>query len=36
MEKILNKKICIFCDYGDKAKDGECIVKKFGGKCKIW
>jgi hypothetical protein len=33
MKKIIDKKLCKFCDFGDKRKEGECICKncKFEG-----
>jgi len=27
MKEIIDKKLCRFCDFGDKKHDGSCILK---------
>jgi hypothetical protein len=35
MKDIIDKKMCKYCDFGDKKQDGLCISKMMGGNCKF-
>jgi hypothetical protein len=35
MKPIIDKKMCKFCDFGDKGNEGLCISKMLGGNCKF-
>jgi len=36
MKKIqIDKKLCKYCDYGDKENQNLCISKMMGGNCKF-
>jgi hypothetical protein len=35
MKPKIDKKLCKFCDFGDKDKDGECLSKTMGRYCRF-